>query len=338
MGPTDPKAVTYCLSQTVILTRRCAYACGYCDFPVRSSRPLPSLKAVRKRVRRAAQAGAVQVLLTAGEGIADIPETVGILRYYGLDDYTQYLNAVFQETMENNGWPGLFPLPHVGNLSFAQLQQIKGHVPCVRIFLESADSSLLYHVAHGNSPCKAPQERLETILHAGQVGIPVTSGILVGIGESRPSRERALLLIAEAHRQYGHVQNIAIERFVPRPNTPMADWPPAPPEEVLWSIRAARRIFGPHFPITFSVLENVELLDGALEAGADDFGDVEVSGSPQADNDTLQRLHLVRSHCESRGVQLQERLPIFPSHQTERWLSPQMLELVRAHREHLLVV
>ncbi|MCX7015948.1 MAG: radical SAM protein [Candidatus Sumerlaeota bacterium] len=325
------KTVTYCLSYSITLTRRCAYACGYCDYAVTPSQPLPSPRALRKALRRAERSGAVQVEFTGGEGIADLPETVGTVRYYGLGDYGDYLAAAARMAAQGGGRHGLLAAPHLGNLPLSLLRRLKPFIACLKVFVESADPMLLYHVAHGQAEGKMLEKRLDTLLNAGLAGIPTTTGILVGIGERPESRERALRLIAEIQRRHGHIQNVVIGRFVPKPKTPMADWPAAPLDEVLAVVALARRILDPGVAITVPVAENPDLLEGAVEAGAGDFGDVGVSGVADADDDTLHRLHLIGSYCESRGIDLRERLPVFPSHQSRKWLSPLVYNLVQFH-------
>ena len=331
MGQPSRQTATYCLSYSITLTRRCAYACGYCDYAATPSQPLPSPHALRKALRRAERSGATQVEFTGGEGIADLPETAGTVRYYGLGDYGAYLAAAAQTAAQGVGRHGSLVAPHLGNLPLSLLRRLKPFIACLKIFLESADPLLLYRVAHGGAEGKAVQKRLEMLLDAGVAVIPTTTGILVGIGEAPESRERALRLIAEAHRRYGHIQNVVIGRFRPLPQTPMANWPAAPVGEALEAVALARRLLDPEVVVSVPWAENPDLLQGALEAGAGDFGDIALTGAGETDDDTLHRLHLLGSYCQSRGVDLRERLPVFPARHTRHWLSPLVYNLVQFH-------
>jgi FO synthase len=335
MSGSKQKSISFCFSHSVVLTRHCAYACGYCDYPLSPRHPLPSHKALDKRLRRAMRCGAVAVEMTAGEGIADHPETVCVLRYYGHDDFMDYVRDVCRQAVTGNGVAGLMPVAHLGRLSITELRQIRKYIACAKIYLESVDPSLMSRPVHSHAPCKAPDKRLDAILQTGQAGIPLTTGIMVGIGESRLSREKALRLLAEAHKRHDHIQNVVIERFTPRLGTRMADWPQAPAEAVVDAVAQARKAFGPDMPITVAALDNRDLLPAALDAGANDFGEVDLTGDEEADADILQRLYALRDYCARRGLELSERLPVFASHLNSQWLSPQVLDLARRRRDEL---
>ncbi len=234
------KTITFCFCHTLILTRRCAYRCGYCDYSTTYSRPLPPRKAIRKSLRRAIDAGSSQFHLTGGEGISEDPETLSTINYYGFKTYIEYLQTVCEIALSAHNGTGIFPVLQLGGFLHEQLLQIKGLIPCIKIMLESVDSGLLYQASHEHASSKSPEERLEDILEAGRAGIPTTTGILVGIGESPASRMLSLKVLAEAHKRYGHIQNIVISRFRPRPGTPMEDFQPGNPQ------RGAHQIWGHH--------------------------------------------------------------------------------------------
>lgn len=325
--------ITYCFSHSLVLTRRCANACGYCDFNLLPSPSLPSRKRLDQVYRQGARLGAVEMEIISGEGLSEHREIQSVLRYYGISDFQSYLQQAITQAMQTNGHLGLLPVANVGPISTAEIERLKRFLPCLKIMLPSIDTALMNKPAHRNAPSKNPETRLQAILDAGAAGVTVSSGMLIGIGESVASREATLRVLLRAHERYGHIQNIIIERFKPRPGTLMADWPECPQRDVLEVARTARRIFGPDMPLTFPVLEEVELLDEAVAAGIDDFGEVRLSADPAQNEQTLQRLALVRLRCHALGRELNERLPLFPPFQNEKWLSPSVLELVRAWNE-----
>jgi FO synthase len=179
---------------------------------------------------------------------------------------------------------------------------------------------------HRGSPDKTPERRLATLDAAGELGIPFTTGILVGIGESRTDRLVALEAIAASHARRGHVQEVIVQNFLPKPGTAMHAHRPCPPQEYLWSVGVARLVLPPE--IHLQAPPNLSEDFGALlDAGIDDWGGV----SPvTADHVNPERpwpaLDVLRGTTEARGFVLAPRLTIYPEYalQPERWLDPAM--------------
>ena len=176
--------------------------------------------------------------------------------------------------------------------------------------------------AHRGAPDKDPERRLATLRWAGELAIPFTTGILVGIGESRSDRVVALEAIAAAHRDFGHVQEVIVQNFVPKPGTLMRDAPACSMDDLLETIALARQIL----PADVHLQAPPNLVDdpGALiDAGIDDFGGI----SPvTADHVNPERpwphVDVLRAAVESRGLALAPRLTIYPEFASEpaRWL------------------
>jgi FO synthase len=177
---------------------------------------------------------------------------------------------------------------------------------------------------HRGSPDKTPERRLATLEAAGELSVPFTTGILVGIGESRADRLAALEAIAASHARHGHVQEVIVQNFLPKPGTAMHAHPPCPPEEYLWSVAAARLVLPPE--IHLQAPPNLsDDFGGLLDAGIDDWGGV----SPvTADHVNPERpwpaVEALRRTTESRGFALAARLTIYPEYALapERWLDP----------------
>ncbi|MGH9124870.1 MAG: 5-amino-6-(D-ribitylamino)uracil--L-tyrosine 4-hydroxyphenyl transferase CofH, partial [Acidimicrobiales bacterium] len=182
--------------------------------------------------------------------------------------------------------------------------------------------------AHRGSPDKVPARRLATLDAAGRLAIPFTTGILVGIGETRADRIAALEAIAESHRRHGHVQEVIVQNFLPKPGTAMHRAPACPQEELLWSVAAARLLLPPEVqvqaPPNLSDDADLALL---LAAGAGDWGGVSPVTvdhvNPERPWPTLERL---RTCTEEVGFALAPRLTIYPQYaaNAERWLDPTM--------------
>jgi len=191
------------------------------------------------------------------------------------------------------------------------------------MMLETLDADL---ACHRGSPDKTPQRRLSTLHGAGALAIPFTTGVLVGIGESRAERVRALEAIADAQRLHGHVQEVIVQNFLPKPGTAMHDHPPCPPEELWWTIAVARLVLPPevHVQAPPNLSDDLRPL---LDSGLDDWGGV----SPvTVDHVNPERawpaVHLLREATEAAGGTLAARLTVYPEYalDPERWLDPAM--------------
>src|SRR5204863_1365389 len=128
---------------------------------------------------------------------------------------------------------GLLPHANAGALGPADLARLREVAPSQGMMLESLNPALPCHLG---APDKTPERRLTTLEAAGRLAIPFTTGILVGIGETRPARLEALAAIAESHRRHGHVQEVIVQNFLPKPGTAMHSAEPCPPEEYLWTV------------------------------------------------------------------------------------------------------
>lgn len=313
------RTVTFCLNYPIVLARSCENSCGYCRFPISEPGRLPTLKAVRRHLREAAHRGATQVELVAGEGISNDPKILEAVRYYGFDSYVSYLTRILQVIEATNRKSHLFSLMNIGPLSLAELRLMRPYLCAFRVMLESADPELEFREAHRDAPSKLPYKRLESILIAGKVGIPLTTGILVGIGESVASRKQAFEIIAKAHELYGHIQAVRVQMFHPIPGTSMEDYPEVDEEEFLETVADARHILGPGVHVQVAADEHPHLIGRLLDAGVDDFGEISVRRAPR-DNLTLSDLvGMMESEAAARRMSLARRFPIHAAYCTERW-------------------
>jgi FO synthase len=185
---------------------------------------------------------------------------------------------------------------------------------------------------HWASPDKVPARRLETMRAAGELSVPFTSGILVGIGETREERIEALLALRSLAEEYGHLREVIVQNFRAKPGTRMAAHPDASLEEHLWSIAVARVVLGPDMHVQAPPNLAYDDFPVLLDAGIDDWGGVSPVTpdhvNPEAPWPHVQRL---RDACESRGLELAARLPVYPEHvmDVERWADPAVAPFVR---------
>ena len=331
--------VTYSRKVFIPLTHLCRDVCHYCTFaqvPRKVMAPYMSIEEVLEVARHGAAMGCKEALFTLGEK----PE----LRYkaarealaeMGYESTTDYLfaaaKAVFEET-------GMLPHLNPGNLEPEELARLKTVSPSMGIMLESASERLCEKgMPHYGSPDKIPAVRLQTLANAGIAKVPFTTGILIGIGETRLERIESLLAIREIHEQYGHVQEIIVQNFRAKAETKMVNAPEPDLNELLWTIAIARLIFGP----TMSVQAPPNLSPGVLpqivHAGINDWGGVSPV-TPDFVNPEAPWPHLdeLARETAAAGKFLTERLTMYPDYAVDldRWAHPdlhvRMLEMIDA--------
>jgi FO synthase len=227
--------------------------------------------------------------------------------------------AVLHET-------GLLPHVNPGLLDAADVAALRKVSISQGIMLESAAERLCERGGpHYGSPDKAPAARLATIRLAGEAGVPFTSGILIGIGETRAERIAALLALRELHDRYGHIQEIIVQNFRPKPGTRMAEASAPSLAEHLWTIAVARLLFDPAMNIQAPPNLSPGSLQALVEAGINDWGGVSPV-TPDHVNPEAPWPHLavLRDATKSAGKELVERLAIYPAYvrQMERWVDP----------------
>ncbi len=316
--------VTYSPKVFIPLTMLCRDRCGYCTFakpPARLEAPYMSINAVLAVAEAGTAAGCHEALFTLGEAPeARYPAAERWLAARGHRSTVSYLGEVAGKVLESTG---LLPHMNAGALSEQELRSLRPVSASQGMMLESLRTDLACHRA---APDKAPERRLATLEAAGRAAIPFTTGILVGIGETRGDRIDALAAIAESHRRYGHVQEVIVQNFLPKPGTAMHAAPPCPPAELLWTIAAARLLLPAdiHLQAPPNLSEDFGAL---LDAGIDDWGGV----SPvTADHVNPERawpaLAVLGAVTEARGYVLAPRLTIYPefARHPARWLDDSM--------------
>ena len=314
--------ITFSPKVFIPLTMLCRDQCGYCTFaqpPARLEKPYLLAEDVLKIARQGARQGCHEALFTLGERPEERYEVARQwLRDHGYDSTVHYVHAMAKLVLDETG---LLPHANAGALYHDELALLRQVSPSQGMMIESLRDDL---AAHRNAPDKAPARRLATLEAAGELHIPFTTGILVGIGEDRIDRLTALQAIADSHSRHGHVQEVIVQNFLPKLRTGMQHAAPCPPEEFLWSIAVARLILPPQ--IHLQAPPNLSDDFGSLiAAGIDDWGGV----SPvTADHVNPERpwpaLDRLREVTEARGHVLAPRLTIYPEYALApgTWLDP----------------
>lgn len=318
--------MSYSRKVFIPLTKLCRDVCHYCTFakpPSKTSEAFLNLDQVLDIARAGAAAGCKEALFTLG----DKPE----LRYraardglaeLGHDTTLSYLaeaaSAVFRET-------GLLPHINAGVMNRADIEALRNVSVSQGIMLESISERLCEKGGvHYGSPDKQPSRRLASINDAGLAQVPFTSGLLIGIGETRRERIEALLALRSSHDTHGHIQEIIIQPFRAKPDTLMAHAMDAPLDELLWTCAMARIILGSEA----NIQAPPNLAPGALarlvDAGLNDWGGISPV-TPDHVNPEAPWPHLdaLRAQTEAAGKVLVERLGIYPAfvHDEKRWLA-----------------
>ena len=312
--------ITYSPKVFIPLTMLCRDQCGYCTFaqpPARLERPFLSADDVLAIARLGARNGCHEALFTLGERPEDRYEVARtFLRDHGYDSTVHYVAAMAKLVLDETG---LLPHANAGALFADELAMLRPSAPSQGMMIESVRADLECHQA---APDKTPARRLATLEAAGELQIPFTTGILVGIGDDRSDRVAAIRAIAASHRRHGHVQEVIVQNFLPKLRTGMQRTPACPPEEYLWTVAMARVLL----PADIHLQAPPNLSDDfatLLDAGIDDWGGV----SPvTADHVNPERpwpdLDRLRDITESRGFALAPRLTVYPEfvRRPERWL------------------
>src|SRR5581483_1557507 len=243
--------ITFSPKVFIPLTMLCRDRCGYCTFakaPARLPSPYLSIDEVLAVARPGAALGCHAALFTLGEAPEErYPAARAWLAEHGYESTIDYLVAAAGAVLEETG---LLPHANAGAISHADLERLRAVSPSQGMMIETLASRLGEPGGpHHGAPDKTPERRLATLDAAGVARVPFTTGILVGIGETRAERIDALLAIRDAHTRHGHVQEVIVQNFLPKPGTAMHRAAPCDPDELLWTIAVARIVLGAHMHI-----------------------------------------------------------------------------------------
>ena len=306
--------LTFARNVFVPLTTACRYTCTYCtyyDVPGRAS--LLSPEEVRDICERGADAGCTEALFTFGDDPDDrYTEIHAQLDAWGHDSIHSYLREACEIALEC----GLLPHANPGDQTREQMELVADLNASMGVMLETTAEVK----AHGGPRAKEPGQRIATIATAGELGVPFTTGILVGIGESWRDRAESLLAIRELHERYGHVQEVIIQPVVAnerwRGDTPSL--------ETMRRVTAMARAALPE-AVSVQSPPNLAPVRELLDCGIDDLGGV----SPVTDDHINPEykwpaLRELEAIAEEAGVPLRERLPVYKRFVDEGWLSPRI--------------
>jgi FO synthase len=344
------RRVTFSRNLTLSLSRTCRCYCKYCAFATHSAH-LYSPGEVLEILDGAARRQVKELLVLTGERPEVNPTVRERLQEYGHEDFTGYVVWVCERALER----GLLAHTNLGVLPREDLARLREVTASQGLMLESMAERLMETV-HAGSPTKHPARRLQTISEAGELKIPFTSGILVGIGETEEERIEALEALAAVHREYGHIQEVILQNFVPhqhyygqepaqiadaaareywrtgvsdgRPRLPLPEWAcPVSIEDMKRLIAETRRLMG---DVGIQVPPNLADWWGELvAAGATDLGGLSANGDHISPEHPFPSPHQVRKELQRNGYALTERLCVYPRYVDPEWVAPAVMDTIK---------
>jgi FO synthase len=336
------RRVTFSRNYTLSLSRTCRCYCKYCAFATHRAH-LYAPEEVERLLDDAVRRGAKELLVLTGEKPEVHPEVARRLREYGHEDFTSYVAWACERALER----GMLPHTNIGVCSREELARLREVTASQGLMLESVNPDL---VVHQGSPSKHPEARLRMLREAGELRIPFTSGILVGIGETPEERLAALEALAEVQREHGHLQEVILQNFVPHPRYYGAE--PAqiadeaqrtgasgtPLELPAWAtpiglddmralVRECRRLMpdvGVQIPPNLS-----DWWLPLVEEGATDLGGLSANGDHISPEHPFPSVHRMRKRLAPRGYALTERLCVYPQYMDPVWLEQGVLDVIK---------
>lgn len=315
------RTVSFSPKVFIPLTRLCRDVCGYCTFrqsPAAAERLYMSPEEVLAVARAGEQLGCTEALFTLGERPEQrYAEAKAWLRQRGYRTTLDYLHAACELVLQETS---LLPHGNPGTMSHREMEHLKDVNASMGIMLENISPRLCEGGGpHEFAPSKWPSVRVKTLETAGELKVPFTTGILIGIGETLEERVESLLVMRELHRRYGHLQEVIIQNFRAKPKTPMGRRPDPTADDLLWTVAVARLMLGPD--INLQVPPNLSAKDYPLFllAGINDWGGISPLTidyvNPEAPWPQISEL---RRRTEALGFTLRPRLPVYPEYIVEK--------------------
>jgi len=329
-----PGVISYSRKVFIPLTRLCRDRCGYCTcatVPGRLDSPYLSPDQVLAIAAQGAALGCKEALFTLGDRPEDRWSAArDWLDANGYDDTLSYVRAMAIRVLEETG---LLPHLNPGVLTWRDFQRLKPVAPSMGMMLETTAARLFTERGgpHYGSPDKDPAVRLRVLEDAGRCAVPFTTGILIGIGETRAERAESLFAIRRIAREYGGIQEVIVQNFRAKPDTKMRGVPDAELADLAATIAVARLVLGPSARIQAPPNLIGDQYGLILAAGIDDWGGVSPLTPDHVNPERpWPQIEELARRTEAAGLRLAERLTIYPGYLREPWLDPRLAAHVAA--------
>ncbi len=309
-----PYSITYSRKVFIPLTTLCRDYCGYCTFrrdPGQPGAHTMSPEEVLAVAKAGEKMGCTEALFSLGDKPELIfPEMRERLRELGYNSTLHYLEAMCELVLRETR---LLPHANPGLMSAQWLKRLAAYSPSLGLMLESTSDTLLRPgTAHDNAPDKIPSRRLQVLEDAGRLGIPFTTGLLIGIGDTLEDRVDTLLAIRALHQRYCHIQEVIVQNFRAKPGIPMRNWLEPSHGDMLRTVAVARLLLG-NMNIQAPPNLTAPSYDSLLDAGINDWGGVSPL-TPDFINPEAPWPHLqdLEERTRLKGYKLKQRLPVYP--------------------------
>ncbi|MEX2685052.1 MAG: 7,8-didemethyl-8-hydroxy-5-deazariboflavin synthase subunit CofG [Candidatus Sigynarchaeota archaeon] len=328
--------VTYSRNYSLAVSNHCRNNCGYCAFRARTPGVSPKLLMpvdIEAGLTRARDSRCWEVLFITGEGGSTDPEIDAFLKTSGWKCIEEYYSWALSAAISK----GLLPHSNFGLVSRAWLAHFKQLNASMGLMLETVSTSLCDRgMPHEFSPGKHPSLRLQFLEWAGELQIPITTGLLIGVGETVSSRLESLLAIWHLHQRFGHIQEVILQNFVPHQGTPLENYPPPPTEDLLRLVAVSRLLFGKSVSIQVAPNLNPASILDLVHAGANDLGGISPVTidhvNPKEPWPSAE--HLAKILSED-GIDLVPRLPVYDAFISDKFLSPAILRNITRIQESM---
>ncbi|MEN4018528.1 MAG: 7,8-didemethyl-8-hydroxy-5-deazariboflavin synthase CofG [Methanobacterium sp.] len=325
--------ITYSKNVFLPLTDICRNECGYCTFKKtpgdEGARILMKQEEIFSILKEADKWNCREALFTFGERPEETEDVRAALEALGYSNMTEYLHYICNETLKKTG---LLPHSNPGVLKKSELKTLREVNASMGLMLETTSKRLMKTVVHEKSPGKDPDLRIKTIENAGKLKIPFTTGLLIGIGETIEERAESLLEIKRLNDKYGHIQEIIIQNFKPKPGTPMEHEREPSLMEMIKMVAVTKLLF-PETGVQVPPNLNKRNAQIFLLAGADDWGGVSPVTNDYVNPEApWPELDDLRKMTEEIGLFLDERLPVYPEFINEAFLSEKIMNKINSFK------
>lgn len=326
-----PDIVTYSRKVFINLINLCRDTCSYCTYKKEPGDLMISMlnpDQVLAIAQAGRKMGCTEALFVTGERPEQkYPEAQKWLKSLGHSSTVDYIADVGEQVLKKTG---LLPHTNAGSMTKKEMSLLRSTNPSMGVMLETSSERLTgAGMAHEGAPSKNPKVRIKTLQSAGELKIPMTTGALAGIGETLEELVDSLFVIKELHEKYGHIQEVILQNFEPKPDTGMANFPSTPKEYFIRSVALARIVM-PDMNIQVPPNLNPAIYSRYIDAGINDWGGISPVTIDHVNPEfPWPSIDGVRKATEARGKKLRARLPVYPEYLEGGFISERLSNYVQ---------